>query len=455
MSQPRAQLAELIVHSTPSAEARGKARAGVLDYVSVALPIVTGAIEDKPLSSLLAVFSEPHNAQTMALLLGYAGHTLDFDDFHQQFHGHPSAVILPALFALARDCSSRLSVNKDELFDGEHFLDAYVIGVEVAGRLGLAAGPQHYQAGFHNTATLGTLAAAAAAARFMHADVAQTAMIIGIAATRASGLRAQFGSSVKPLHAGYAAEAAVIATKLVLAGFDGKSAQVIEAFLSSHGGGKQQPEKLTADWAQPWRIITPGLEFKPYPTCAGTHSAADAAFALRARWLADSGKPLNELTEDINHIVVAFPPGGDIAASVRNPATGIEARFSLEYVIAAVLLRDRLSLEDFDQRPVDEEIMALARKVIRQPDEAAPRDEIDPTQRFHEVTLSRKNGEIWATRVTRKQSVAKGVDQQLKLQGCLPKSSAAEWAEIEALCQLATPAALPELAKRLTSFKSL
>lgn len=445
------QLADLIVHSTPSAGAREKARAGVLDYVSVALPIVSGEIEDKPLRSLLAVFSQQQNAQSWALLLGYAGHALDFDDFHQQFHGHPSAVILPALFALARDCS----VHQGHSLNGEQFLDAYVIGVEVAGRLGLAAGAQHYQAGFHNTATLGTIAAAAAAARFIQADVAQTAVILGIAATRASGLRAQFGSSVKPLHAGYAAETAVVATQLALAGFDGKNAHVIEAFLSSHGGGKQQPEKLTADWAQPWRIITPGLEFKPYPTCAGTHSAADAAFELRARWLAQSGKPLNQLAEDVSRIVVAFPPGGDIAASVRNPATGIEARFSLEYVIAAVLLHNRLSLEDFDERPVDSEIMALARKVIRQPDETAPRDEIDPTQRFHEVTLSRENGEVWVSRVTRKQSVAKGVDQSLKLQGCLSKSSAAEWAEIEALCQLATPAALPELAKRLTSFKTL
>lgn len=436
------RLAALIVDSAPSAEAHEKARAGILDYVSVALPIVNGDIKDSALNSLLGVYTA-NDVQTRALLLGYAGHALDYDDFHQSFRGHPTAVILPALFALARDVSPA---------DNTRFLDAYVIGVEVAGRVGLAAGPQHYKAGFHSTATLGTLAAAAAVARYLKADVSQTAVILGIAATRASGLRAQFGSAVKPLHAGFAAEAAVVAARLVLAGFDGKGADVLEAFLASNGGGQQQPDKLIEDWAAPWRIIAPGLEFKPYPTCAGTHSAADAAFNLRSRWLAESGKPIGEIAEDVHAIEVSFPPGGDIAASVRNPQTGIEARFSLEYVIAAVLLHNRLSLEDFDDAPVDDEIMALARKVTRKPDMTAPPDEIDPTQRFHQVTLSRKNGEQWVSRVTRSQSVAMGVDQRLKLQGCLSQHSEKTWDEIEELCRLTTPTALPELAKRLTSF---
>lgn len=436
------QLAKLIISSQPSSLAREKARAGVLDFVSVALPVIQGDIVDTPLNGLRQVYTA-NDTQTRALLLGYAGHALDFDDFHPDFRGHPTTVILPALFALARENSQ---------FSGEVFLDAYIIGVETAGRLGLAAGPAHYKAGYHSTVTLGTLAAAAAAARLVNASVEQTANILGIAATRASGLRAQFGSAIKPLHAGFAAESAVIATKLALAGVEGQPAGVLDAFLASGGGGQQQPGKLIADWAEPWRIVSPGLEFKPYPTCAGTHSAADAAFVLRQEWLQNSGKSLTELFADLASIEVSFPPGGDIAASVRDPHNGIEARFSLEYVIAAVLLRNRLSLAAFGEGPVDAEIYALSGKVIRTPDVCAPPDEIDPTQRFHQVTLSRKNGEQLVCRVTRKQSVAKGVDQRLKLQGCLSQASQQDWDEIETLSQLSTPAALPELAKRLTSF---
>jgi 2-methylcitrate dehydratase PrpD len=437
------RLAELIVSSAPSPQAREQARGGLLDFVSVALPIVQGDIADTPLTQLRAVYRN-QDAQTRALLLGYAGHALDFDDFHPDFRGHPTTVILPALFALMPE--------KPDI-SGDAFLDAYVIGVEVAGRLGLAAGPQHYKAGHHSTATLGTLAAAAASARLLNANVAQTANILGIATTRASGLRAQFGSAVKPLHAGFAAESAVIATRLAFAGLQGQADKVLDAFLTSGGGGQESPEKLVAGWGAPWRIVSPGLEFKPYPTCAGTHSAADAAFTLRAEWLQE-GRPLDTLIANIVRIEVAFPPGGDIAASVRVPHSGIEARFSLEYVIAATLLHNRLSLADFGEGPVDDEIAALAAKVQRCPDVSAPPDEIDPTQRFHEVTLSLKNGEKRTCRVTRQQSVAQGVNGRFKLQSCLSSATPKEWDEIESLCQLATPAALPVLAKRLTLFAS-
>ncbi len=208
---------------------------------------------------------------TRALLLGYVGHALDFDDFHPDFRGHPSVVILPALLAL---------VSQRPDFNGAHFLDAYVTGVEMSGRLGLAVGSQHYTLGFHNTATLGTIAAAAACARLVHATERQTAVILGIAATQSAGLRAQFGSDVKPLHAGGGADRRHCHT--AHAGRLSRPAgQRAGQLLSTYCAGQQQPEKLISGWGAPWRIISPGLEFKPYPTCGGTHSAADAARALR------------------------------------------------------------------------------------------------------------------------------------------------------------------------------
>ena len=427
-------LAALIVDTLPSADAREKARAGFLDFLAVTLPVTRGDIDDSGLKSLRQVY-RANDAQSRALRLGYAGHALDFDDFHADFRGHPSTVILPALLALAAERAD---------IDGDRFLDAYVIGVEAAGRLGLAAGPRHYTLGFHSTATLGTIAAAAACARFVGAGARDTAVILGIAATQASGLRAQFGSEAKPLHAGLAAQAAVSATLLALSGFHGQADKVLDAFLTACCAGAQQAEKLTAGWGAPWRIVHPGLEFKPWPTCGGTHGAADAARAIRQAWL-QRGKNIAGLQQELERVEVSFPPGGDIAASVRQPTNGIEARFSLEYVIAASLLRETLLLADFSQGALDEEIAALAQTVARRPDLTAPPDELNPANRFHQVTIFLRTGETLQKRFTRQQSLAIPFDLAGKVDTCLSHATDTQREEVVALSRLESRDSLPRL----------
>lgn len=433
MSLTRA-LAALIVDTLPSADAREKARAGLLDFLAVTLPVTRGDIDDSGLKSLRQVY-RANDAQSRALRLGYAGHALDFDDFHADFRGHPSTVILPALLALAAERAD---------IDGDRFLDAYVIGVEAAGRLGLAAGPRHYTLGFHSTATLGTIAAAAACARFVGAGARDTAVILGIAATQASGLRAQFGSEAKPLHAGLAAQAAVSATLLALSGFHGQADKVLDAFLTACCAGAQQAEKLTAGWGAPWRIVHPGLEFKPWPTCGGTHGAADAARAIRQAWL-QRGKNIAGLQQELERVEVSFPPGGDIASSVRQPTNGIEARFSLEYVIAASLLRETLLLADFSQGALDEEIAALAQTVARRPDLTAPPDELNPANRFHQVTIFLRTGETLQKRFTRQQSLAIPFDLAGKVDTCLSHATDTQREEVVALSRLESRDSLPRL----------
>ncbi|HDG9806993.1 TPA: MmgE/PrpD family protein [Raoultella planticola] len=427
-------LAALIVDTLPSADAREKARAGLLDFLAVTLPLTRGDIDDSGLKSLRQVY-RANDAQSRALRLGYAGHALDYDDFHADFRGHPSTVILPALLALAAERAD---------IDGDRFLDAYVIGVEAAGRLGLAAGPRHYTLGFHSTATLGTIAAAAACARFVGAGARDTAVILGIAATQASGLRAQFGSEAKPLHAGLAAQAAVSATLLALSGFHGQADKVLDAFLTACCAGAQQTEKLTAGWGAPWRIVHPGLEFKPWPTCGGTHGAADAARAIRQAWL-QRGKNIAGLQQELERVEVSFPPGGDIAASVRQPTNGIEARFSLEYVIAASLLRETLLLADFSQGALDEEIAALAQTVARRPDLTAPPDELNPANRFHQVTIFLRTGETLQKRFTRQQSLAIPFDLAGKVDTCLSHATGTQREEVVALSRLESRDSLPRL----------
>ncbi|AIA72520.1 MmgE/PrpD family protein [Pectobacterium atrosepticum] len=400
-----ATLAHHIIHSEPNQDAIDAAREGVTDFISTALPIAQGAIADSGLAPLKQVFSGT-DSLTRSLILGYAGHVLDFDDYHPAFRGHPSTVILPALFALAAEDSS---VTEDA------FLTAYVIGVEAAGRIGLACGPRHYSLGYHNTATLGAIAAAAAAARLAGASVEQTQTILGLAATQAAGLRAQFGSAVKPLHAGLAARAGLTAVKMGLAGFEGNKQLVIEAFLAAHGDQKQQPALLVENWGAPWRILSPGLEFKRYPTCGGTHSAAEAAFALREQWHKQNGADA-DLADAIESITVTFPPGGDVAPFIRNATNGVEARFSLEYVIAAALIEGELKLTHFSEAPVEAAIAALANRVIRRTDETAPPDELDPEARFHEVTLHLRDGSALIQRTTRQETSARPTDLRAKLQ---------------------------------------
>lgn len=319
-------------------------------------------------------------------------------------------------------------------------LTAYVIGVEAAGRLGLAAGTQHYVLGFHSTATLGAVAACAAVARYLQLDQRQTQIALGLAATQAAGLRSQFGSAAKPLHAGLAARNAVNAALLAQAGFIGQPEGVLDSLLTSHGGGRQKPECLTAGWGTPWRILQPGLEFKRYPTCGGTHSAAEAALALRAR-LQEQGDALAEIAK----IEVSFPPGADTAPYIRQPATGVEARFSLEYVIADALYHGEVPLMHYGEQPVDTAIAALAAKVERHVDPAAPPDALDPEMRFHRLTLTLQDGRQISDMVTRKQTAARPTDLDAKLRAILQLLPGLEGESVIRDCALMSPGALPRL----------
>ncbi|TDT51545.1 2-methylcitrate dehydratase PrpD [Enterobacter sp. AG5470] len=411
MSDITQAVARLIVDTQPDDAAREQARRGVLDFFAVALPVVNGALPDATLASLRQIWPG-QDAQSRALRLGYSGHALDFDDFHPDFRGHVGTVILPALLALSAESA---------IIEPTQFLDAFALGVEMAGRLGLAVGSGHYVQSFHNTSTLGVLAAAAACARLVKADPAQTANILAIAATQAAGLRVQFGSDIKPLHAGLAARAAVTAVQLTQHGVSAQTTGALESFLAAYSPTTARPALLTECWGAPWRIVTPGLEFKPWPTCSGTHGAALAALTLREKWLA-AGFSIAQLHHDVERIEVAFPPGGDVAAFIHTPTNGVEARFSLEYVIAECLLDNDLPLSSFAPGNVKPATAALAARVVRTPDHNAPPDALNPAARFHRLRVTTRAGVILETEATRQMLLAKGVDLAEKLHRCLPQA---------------------------------
>ncbi|MEW6340450.1 MAG: MmgE/PrpD family protein [Pseudomonadota bacterium] len=390
------QLARAIAASAPLADAAAiaAARRGVLDFLAAAF---AGA-DDAGYRKLLAVtgpgsrgeaavigYPAGVNALDAALLNGYAGHALDYDDVHSSVRGHPGTVLLPALFALAQ--SRRSSASE--------LLAAYVVGVETMARLGLALGSRHYEQGFHNTATLGTLGAAAAAAFLLRLDEAAIENALGLAATQSAGLRLQFGSEAKPLHAGQAARAGLFAAQLAAAGLQGSRGALDgpTGFFGVFGAGAAQPERVLQGWGAPWQIVTPGLYFKPWPCCTATHYALHAALTLRRA---------HDLTpHEIEHVLVTFPPGGDTPLLSHAPATGLEARFSVEYALAAALTDGAAGVATFADVPVRAELATLAARVSRTHDESAPRASTDPSTRFSAVTITLKNGTVLSHKTDR------------------------------------------------------
>ncbi|HRM20237.1 MAG TPA: MmgE/PrpD family protein, partial [Trichococcus flocculiformis] len=219
-------LAAEVLKTTPTKNkaALREAKRGILDYLASAFAgredagvlKLLHAIEAEgghPVAALIGQ-NKRANRRQAALVNGFMGHALDYDDVHSDVRGHPSSVILPALFALAAGRG----------ISGKQFLDAYIIGVEVMARLGQAFGTISYLQGWHNTSLLGGVAATFAGARLLGFTVAETQNAVGIAASQAAGLRVQFGTEMKPLHAGLAAQQAVQSIELTQQGFLGSAA---------------------------------------------------------------------------------------------------------------------------------------------------------------------------------------------------------------------------------------
>ena len=386
------QLCEKILSARPAENeaAMREAKRGVLDYLASAFAGRT----DAGVAKLLAVIEQEGGKQTVpligqqrkanrrqsALLNGFMGHALDYDDVHSDVRGHPSTVILSALLALAADRG----------IAGERFLGAYIIGVEVMARLGRTIGTDSYLKGWHNTSLLGGIAATAAGGFLLNLPLEEMANAIGLAATQAGGLRVQFGTETKPLHAGLATQVAVSAIELTEQDFKGTASalDVENGFLGIYGSheGRPQTSGLLDDWGKSWRIADPGLWFKLYPFCSAAYHGADAARELAAR---------HYLIEEMCSIAIVFPPGGDAALIHRNPKTGEEGRFSIEYVVALALLGQAYGLEQFTHAPISPETIKLMKRMERSYNPSHPPSPIAiPKGRFTIVAITMQDGTV-------------------------------------------------------------
>jgi len=295
-----------------------------------------------------------HLATSMAdaaFVNGIFAHALDFDDVHASVHGHPSATMIPAAIAAGQAAGA----------SGEALLAAYAVGLEVSGKLGIALGNGHYQRGWHSTATTGVFASTAVAARLLGLNVVQLRNAFGLAASQAAGLLRNFGTMTKPFHAGHAARCAVQSVLLALGGFtadtsifDGKN-----GFLGTYAEKDGQPlEPLLDRLGNPWEVIAPGISYKRWPCCYCNHRAVSVLLqmiqehAIRA--------------DQVQAIEIGFPPGTDTALIHTDPQTGLEGKFSIEYVAAATVLDGKVGIDTFSddmvQRPA---VRALLKKVRR------------------------------------------------------------------------------------------
>jgi 2-methylcitrate dehydratase PrpD len=285
-------------------------------------------------------------AADAALANGTAAHALDFDDVSLPMRGHPSAPLLPAVLATAESVGS----------SGRDLLTAFVLGFEVQAKLGRAVGASHYALGWHATSTLGTLGAAAGCARLLRLDAGRTWMALGVAASLASGLQQNFGSMTKPLHAGWAARSGVVAAQFAARGFSADAAALDgpAGFLHAMSGGAE-PDLTPLDaLGGPFEIVSPGVGVKLYPCCYATHRAIDAVLELRsAHGIAVAN--VAEVRVEVNR-------GGLLPLRREPPATGLEAKFSLEYCLAAALTDGAVGLPSFTDeavlRPAMRELMA-------------------------------------------------------------------------------------------------
>jgi 2-methylcitrate dehydratase PrpD len=270
-----------------------------------------------------------------ALVNGTMAHALDYDDICDAWTGHPSSVLVSTILAMGERCHS----------SGKDILTAYVIGFEIGAKIGVALFKEHYAAGWHVTGTIGSVAGAAAAAKLLKLNGKETGMALGIAASLASGLRENFGTMTKPLHAGNAASNGVRAALLAKRGFTASDRWLTAdyGFARAFGARDIMLDTEMAQLGKQFSLISPGIWLKYYPACGGNHSPIEAVLKLRKQ---HSLKP-----EDIVSVECDVAPFLPQMLIHHQPKTGLEGKFSLEFAISVALIDGQALMPQFsDER---------------------------------------------------------------------------------------------------------
>ena len=330
----------------------------VLDFLGVALagskvglaPVITDMICAMGGEKEATVIGDGRRIPALkaALINGIAGHTLDMDDGHRYAGAHPGVVVIPAALAL----------GERENSTGKDLIEATVVGYETFIRIASGINPLHAQKGFHTTGTVGPFGAAAACAKLLGLDEKGVENALSIAGLQGAGLLevTNSGQMMKPLHAGRAVEAGVLATLLA-----GKGAQGPDSIFEGEKGFFQ----AFSDVSEPRRVIR-GLGrdfeimntyFKLHATCRGTHASVDAVMEICKNY--DIGP------EDIKDIEIeTFPHALKLCGHIVHPENILGAKFSIPYAVAMAVTLGDLAVDRFTEENIhDEHIKNLAGKV--------------------------------------------------------------------------------------------
>lgn len=385
------QLAEFVAtldYERLPAQGVEAAKRGATDCVGVLF-----AGRDEPVAKLAAELAAPAasgearvafdrgfaRSPDAALANGTAAHALDYDDV--ALDGHPSVVLTPAILAEGERVGA----------SGRELVVAYVAGYETWGELLARDADKHHGKGWHPTAVFGAVAAAAAAARLARLDPARTAFALGIAASMAGGLVANFGSMTKPFQAGRAAQSGILAARLAARGMTAApdALEHPSGFLRaiSPAGRVRADGDIAA--GRDWHIVRHGVNIKRYPVCYGVHRAIDAVLALRARRAIPP--------EAVAEVEVSLGRTQSIPLRQHRPRTPLDAKFSAEFAMAAALVAGRVGMseltEEFLARPA---VQALIPKV-----RVALVDETDADEPlfapFDQVRIKLEDGSTFAS----------------------------------------------------------
>ncbi len=333
------------------------------------------------------------SAPMAALVNGTAAHALDFDDNFDPAKAHASAVLVPALLALADE--------RD--FSTDKVLDAYIVGLQIMGKTGQAVNPYHRSRGWHATATLGTIGAAAGCARLLGLGAEQAAHAVSLSTSFSGGMMSQFGTMTKPLHAGMAASGGVQAACFAEQGFTagdqtlhGKKGlrQLMVGpdieLLAEHMQGKAEHGQTMLfdvnNIGEPLHILEYGLKVKRHPNCGSVHRALDGLLALCEQHQIPA--------TDVDHVLVRAPSAHLANLMYPEPDDAMQARFSLEYNLAVGLQNGEVTLADFSDKAITDPTTRNLLKTIRR----EPVDKMEsefPT----EVHIQRSNGDVVSTSV--------------------------------------------------------
>lgn len=324
-----------------------------------------------------AGFKEPP-AAVVALINATAAHAIDYDDNFGPGMSHASAVLVPALLAVALE----------ENASGEALVNAYLIGLQAQAFVGEMVSPSHYTAGWHGTSTIGCIGTAAGVAWLKGLDQAGIARTLSIAVSLAGGVKGQFGTPLKPFHAGMAARNAVEAASLAATGMSGRL-DILEGemgFYELFSGSGRWQDKVGRWLTDPHHIIeTSGVMPKKYPCCGSTHRVLDAIADLQGRH--------NFAVEDVESVSCKVGISNFRNLAYTAPEDEMQARFSMNYCIARMLEVGTLSVADF----IPEQVKIQARHPLMSRitmESWLPEEEAGAINLPHLVTLTFKDGRV-------------------------------------------------------------